>query len=102
MLARRRSFTARFKTQVVLDLLTGKKSMAHICRDYALKEQVVYRWKAEFLDHAHTIFGGTAEQQRAQARIAELERLVGRLTLELEIAKKASQLWTSKLSKNGR
>ena len=100
-MARRRTFTAMFKTQVVLDLLTGKKSMAHICRDYELKEQVVYRWKAEFLDRADTIFGTDPDRQRAQERIAELERLVGRLTLELEIAKKASQLWTARLRKNG-
>ncbi len=100
-MVRRRSFTATFKTQVVLDLLTGRKSMAHICRDYELKEQVVYRWKAEFLDRADTIFGGDAQQQRAQERIAELERLVGRLTLELEVAKKASQLWSLRSRKNG-
>ncbi len=100
-MARRRTFTATFKTQVVLDLLTGKQSMAHICRDYELKEQVVYRWKAEFLERADTIFGTDSDRQRAQERIAELERLVGRLSLELEIAKKASQLWTSRLRKNG-
>ena len=100
-MARRRTFTATFKTQVVLDLLTGKKSMAHICRDYELKEQVVYRWKAEFLERAATLFGSDLDRQRAQERIADLERLVGRLTLELEIAKKASQLWTSRLPRNG-
>ncbi len=100
-MARRRTFTATFKTQVVLDLLTGKKGMAHICRDYELKEQVVYRWKAEFLERADTVFGEDAQQQRAQERIADLERLVGRLTLELEIAKKASQLWSLRSRKNG-
>jgi transposase len=101
MMARRRRFTATFQTQVVLDLLTGKHSRAHICRAYELKEPVVYRWKAEFLERADTIFGGDLDRQHAQERIADLERLVGQLTLELEIAKKASQLWTSRLRKNG-
>jgi len=102
MMARRRTFTATFKTHVVLDLLTGRNSMTHICRDYQLKEQVVYRWKAEFLERADTIFGGDADQQRSQERIAKLEQFVGRLTLELEIATKAAQLWTSKVSKDAR
>jgi hypothetical protein len=38
----------------------------------------------------------------AQARVAELERMVGRLTLELEAAKKASTIWASRSTKNGR
>ena len=36
-----------------------------------------------------------------QERIGELERLIGRLTMELEIAKKASGVLSSPLSRNG-
>lgn len=97
-----RTFTAKFKTQVVLDLLTGTKTMAQLCRDYNLKDQVVRRWKSEFLERAETVFGGDADRQQILERTAELERLVGRLTMELEVAKKASQLWTSRSSRNER
>ncbi len=98
----RRSFTPQFKTRVVLEVLTKLRTTAQVCREYDLKEQVVTRWKAEFLEQAPTLF--TPDQQRddAQTRIAELERLVGRLTLELESAKKVSQLLTSPASRNGR
>src|SRR3712207_2889859 len=82
----RRTFTPQFKTRVVLEVLTKLKRMAQVCREYDLKEQVVTRWKAEFLERAPTLFA--SDPQRDQARIAELERLVGRLTMELEIAKK--------------
>jgi len=34
--------------------------------------------------------------------VAELERLVGRLTLELEVSKKASSLLEAHLSKGGK
>ncbi len=98
----RRSFTPQFKTRVVLEVLTKLKSTAQICREYDLKEQVVTRWKAEFLERASTVFAADQQRNHDEARIAELERLVGRLTLELEIAKKASQLLTSPVSKNGR
>jgi transposase len=96
-----RRFSAKFKTQVVLDLLTGAKTMAQICRDHTIKDQVVRRWKIDFLDQAETIFGGDTDRVQHLERIAELERLVGRLTLELEIAKKASEHWSSRSSKNG-
>ena len=46
-------------------------------------------------------FGAAAERDQYLDRIAELERLVGRLTLELEVAKKALQLWNSGLNRNG-
>ena len=39
----RRSFTPQFKTRVVLEVLTKLTSMAHVCREYDLKEQVVTR-----------------------------------------------------------
>ncbi len=98
----RRSFTPQFKTRVVLEVLTKLKSMAQVCREYDLKEQVVTRWKAEFLERASTLFAPDQQRDQDAARIAELERLVGRLTLELEIAKKASQLLDSPRTRNGR
>jgi transposase len=98
----RRSFTPQFKTRVVLEVLTKLKSLAQVCREYDLKEQVVTRWKAEFLERAATVFATTQQRDEAQARIADLERLVGRLTMELEIATKASQLVDSPVSRNGR
>ena len=52
----RRSFTPQFKTRVVLEVLTKLKSLAQVCREYDLKEQVVTRWKAEFLERAPTLF----------------------------------------------
>jgi transposase-like protein len=98
----RRNFTPQFKTRVVLEVLTKLKSMAQVCRDYDLKEQVVARWKAEFLERAPTLFATEQQRNLDQARIAELERLVGRLTMDLEIATTASQLWASTESSNGR
>jgi transposase len=97
-----RRFSAKVKTQIVLDLLTGAKPMAQLCREHNLKDQVVRRWKADFLDRAETLFGSDSERQQQLDRIAELERLLGRLTLELEIAKKVSALSASLSSKNGR
>ena len=101
-MTQRRSFTPQFKTRVVLEILTKLKSMAQVCREYDLKEQVVARWKAEFLERAPSRFATNQQRDDDQARIAELERLVGRLTMELEIAKKVSQLMDSPVSRNGR
>ncbi len=100
-MAKYRTFTPEFKSQVVLELLTGAKTGAELCREHHLKDSLLYRWKQEFLNDAAKVFQCDA-QHEADARIAELERLVGRLTLQLEIAKKASALLPSPPSRNER
>lgn len=83
-----RTFTPKFKAQVVLEELSGVKDRAEICREHRLRPQVFVRWKTEFLERAPEIFATQPSRGDEQARIAELERLVGRLTMELEVAKK--------------
>ena len=56
-----------------------------------MKPEVLSRWKTDFVENAHWVFHSDEQRSQEQARIAELERLVGRLTLELEVAKKVSQ-----------
>lgn len=93
---KRRKFTAEFKTQIVLSLLSGKMSMAQICKKHSLKDSVVSRWKAQFLQNAPSIFANKEERDNSQEeKIANLERLVGQLTMEKEILKKASNLLKS-------
>jgi transposase-like protein len=59
-------------------------------RDYGIKDTILSRWKQEFLERAPQLFNGEqADNHEADARVAELERMVGKLTLELDLAKKA-------------
>ena len=101
-MSKRRTFTSDFKARVVLEELTGIKSKAEICREHQLKPQIFSRWRAEFLDRAPEIFATKPSRGDEQERIAELERMVGRLTMQLEAAKKASNILTSLSTRNGR
>ena len=101
-MSKRRTFTPEFKAQVVLEELTGVKDKADICREYQLRPQVFSRWREEFLERAAEIFATQPSRGDEQARIAELERMVGRLTMELEVAKKASNILTSLSTRSGR
>ena len=87
-MTQRRTFTAEFKTQVVLDLVSGAHSTAELCRQHQLNPQVLARWKTEFLERAPLLFEQDQLHSQEQERIGELERVVGRLTMQLEIAKK--------------
>jgi transposase-like protein len=90
MAAKQRKYTAQFKAKVVLEVLRGEKSPADACRVYKIHNSVLTRWKREFLDRAHQAFENGEQNHPEAGRIAELEQMVGRLTMQLEIAKKAS------------
>ena len=88
-MAKRRQFTPVFKARVVLDILTGVQSQAEACRKHGLVANLVAPWKTAFLERAHLIFDNGATRSAEEARIAELEQVLGRVTLENEILKKA-------------
>ena len=84
----RREFTPDFKL-CVLDIVSGRKRPVQICREHNISESLLSRWRQQFVSEAPKIF--EPKQQRNSVttqRIAELERLVGQLTLELSASKK--------------
>ena len=101
-MSKRRAFTPEFKAQVVLEELSGVKDKAEIRREYRLRPQVFLRWREEFLERAPEIFATERSRGDEQERIVGLEQMVGRLTMKLEVAKKASNILTSLSSGKGR
>jgi transposase-like protein len=100
MAANRRQYSAEFKAKVVLQMLSREKTSGELCRTHKLNPNVLSRWRKEFLEQAASIFEREGADNEAEQRIAELERLVGQLTIQLEIAKKASSYLNP--DKNGR
>ncbi|MDE0009984.1 MAG: transposase, partial [Candidatus Poribacteria bacterium] len=93
-MAKRRKFTAKFKAEVVLEALSGQSSQAELCQRHNLSENQVSTWKRQLLENVETFFASETDKPSSESaeRIAQLEQLVGRLTLALEIEKKASTL----------
>jgi len=98
----RRSFTAEFKIQIILDLITSRRTQAELCREYQLSPNLLAHWKDTFHQRLPLLFEGEQRLSQERARIAQLEQLVGRQALELEILKKASGLLPGLTDKNGR
>jgi transposase len=92
-MAHRRKFTPEFKAEVVLELLSGAKSSTELCREHQIASSVLAEWKAIFLARAASLFDSSESCTSQDAmRVVELERLVGRLTLESDIVKKATSI----------
>ena len=102
MSKKRRSFTAQFKFETVLDGLRGEKSVAQICRERDITESLYYKWRDAFVERGAQGFEDQRSSQRDEQseRIAELERLAGKQALEIEILKKAGSLLDSMRRRN--
>jgi transposase-like protein len=105
MARKQRQFSAQFKLETVLETLRGEKAIAQICRERQVTDSLVYKWRQEFLDKAPGLFESkqaAASVQNDQAeRIAELERLVGQLSMENALLKKGSSWLEAARRRNG-
>ena len=90
-MAKRRRFTPQFKAEVVIETLMGQSSQAELCRRHNLSAEQLSKWKHQLIENAATLFESTNKQSNDSIeRVAQLEQLVGRLTMALDVQKKAS------------
>jgi len=83
----RRTFTVGFKQQVVQELLGGS-SVGQASRKYEISASVIRRWQERYLG-GKLEEGPTSREKALASRVGELERMVGRLTMENDFLKKA-------------
>ena len=88
MVVKRRRFTREFKLQVVREVESGK-SVAQVAREYQLHPTMINRWRKEHERYAEQAFSGNGNSLKSETRVAELERMVGQLTMENALLKKA-------------
>jgi transposase len=85
---KRRRFIREFKRPGVREVEAGK-TLVQAAREYQMHPTLIRRWQKAHLAYAEQAFSGNGNSYRAEARIAELERLIGQLTLENALLKKA-------------
>jgi len=96
----KRIFERDFKIQVVRQWITGEKKLAQLCREHALCESLVRRWRDIYERQGEDAWrepvGVPAVSRGPEARIAELEAALGRAHLEIEFLRKALALLEKK------
>ena len=96
--ARRRRFTTEQKLSVVNETLQPGMSISYVARRHGLSPSLVFRWRRLMSEggkeavRADEGVVATSEVRRLEERVRELERLLGRKTMEVEILKEALDL----------
>lgn len=85
---KRREFTKEFKLQVVAEVDAGKPQ-AQVAREHQVTANTIAKWRKQLRQYKEHAFSGRGKAYTDEARISELERMVGRLTMENDLLKKA-------------
>ena len=96
MIRQRRSFDNDFKRQIVESIVWGSATQAELAREHRISPVLINRWKKEYETGKFFENADSKDLAKLQLRIRELERLLGKLTLENEMLKRARDLNTNK------
>ena len=87
MSLKRRIFTKDFKQQILHEVQAGK-SIAQASRENELHPNLIAKWQKLQEQYAQNAFQGNGHAYTQEAKIAELERLIGQQTVEIGFLKK--------------
>jgi len=83
----RRQFTREFKLQVLREVEAGKPA-AQVCRERQIHPNCLAKWRKQLDQYGDRAFAGNGNAYSQEAKIAELERLIGQQAIEIDFLKK--------------
>ena len=93
--ARRRRWSTEQKLRIIEDSYEAGASVSEIARRHGVAANLLFRWRKLLAEGGAAAVGsdeevvGASEVRKLEARIRELERQLGRKTLEVEMLKEA-------------
>ena len=99
---RRRRWTAAEKVRLVEEAVQPGSSVSFVARRYGLSPSLLFRWKRRLIEggreavQADEDVVGASKVRELERRVRDLERLLGRKTMGLEILKEALDLARAK------
>jgi transposase len=88
---KRRKFTSKFKTKVVLEALSERYTLAQLAERHQLHPNQISQWKSQFLSNAEMVFdkGKKSPKDQADQEKDRLLKTIGQQKVELDFLKNA-------------
>lgn len=89
-----RNFSAKFKSELVIELLKGEKDLNTFATENNIQPNLLRNWKKEFLNKASVVFDDSREDNLKEKlsleckEKAEYAKKVGQLTMQVDWLKK--------------
>lgn len=87
----RRKHTAAFKAQVAIEAIKEQETLSDLAKRFEVHPQMISNWKREFLSRGVEIFETKAPDEEAEKREKALYEKIGRLEIEVDFCKRASE-----------
>jgi len=91
-----RTWTVPQKLEIVLAGLRRDGSVAEVCREHQISENLYYTWREKLMEGGAESLSGKEERTELAElckRVRDLERTLGRKTYELEILGDGFRTW---------
>ena len=94
MSRQRRNFSAKFKSDLVIELLKGEKDLNTLATENNIQPNLLRNWKKEFLNNASAVFDDKRQENlkdklaEERKEKAEYAKKVGQLTMQVDWLKK--------------
>jgi transposase len=90
----RRRYDREFKEGAVRLVLDGGQTLAGTAKDLGITENMLQRWRQEYLEGREHAFPGTGRMKPQDAEVYNLKKRVTELEQEREILKKALAIFS--------
>ena len=82
-----RKFASSFKFQLVVESLRNESNQTEIARAYQVDPKLISLWKHQLIQNGQKVFELGKGDGSAQ-KISELEKIIGKQTVEINLLKK--------------
>lgn len=88
---KRRKFTSKFKTKVVLEALSERYTLAQLAERHQLHPNQISQWKQQFLSNAESVFekGLKSPQQKEDDERDRLLKTIGEQKVKIDFLSNA-------------
>lgn len=87
---KRKTYSAEQKAKSVIALLRGDATQVEIARNLGCHPNLLAKWQSALIENAPVLFTSAHTEHEEESKVAELERMVGKLTVQIEFLKKVS------------
>ena len=103
----RRIFSEEFRRKRVWEIENKLVTVSHVSREYSITRSAVYKWIRKYSKHyqpsVKVVLQMESEEEKTkklQAKVAELERALGRKQMELDYLNKLIELESKRLGED--